>query len=69
MAIYFEVFLETLHGKKDVQIRLSILGVALHIFRVRGRAIGKGICFPDVDIKNGIDFTMSVQGTVPICKI
>ena len=29
---------------------------ALHIFRVRGRAIGKGIDFPDIGIKNGINF-------------
>ena len=28
---------------------------ALHIFRVRGRAIGKGIYFPDIGIKNGIN--------------
>ena len=31
-------------------------GGALHIFRVRGRAIGKGIYFPDIGIKNGINF-------------
>ena len=31
-------------------------GGALHIFRVRGRAIGKGIDFPDIGIKNGINF-------------
>ena len=29
---------------------------ALHIFRVRGRAIGKGIEFPDICIKNGVNF-------------
>ena len=33
-----------------------IRGGALHIFRVRGRAIGKGIYFPDIGIKNGITF-------------
>ena len=31
-------------------------GGALHIFRVRERAIGKGINFPDIGIKNGINF-------------
>ena len=31
-------------------------GGALHIFRVRGRAIGKGIYFPDIGKKNGINF-------------
>ena len=31
-------------------------GGALDIFRVRGRAIGKGIYFPDIGIKNGISF-------------
>ena len=31
-------------------------GGALHIFRVRGRAIGKGIYLPDIGIKNGINF-------------
>ena len=35
-------------------------GGALHIFRVRGRAIGKGIYFPDIDIKNGINFIVLV---------
>ena len=29
---------------------------ALHIFRVRGRAIGKGIYFLDIGIKNGSNF-------------
>ena len=29
---------------------------ALHIFWVRGRAIEKGIDFPDIGIKNGINF-------------
>ena len=28
----------------------------LHIFWVRGRAIGKGIDFPDIGITNGINF-------------
>ena len=31
-------------------------GGALHIFWVRGRAIGKGIDFPHIGISNGIDF-------------
>ena len=31
-------------------------GGALHIFRVRGGAIGKGIDFPDIGIENGISF-------------
>ena len=31
-------------------------GGALHIFWVRGRAIGKGIYFQDIGIKNGINF-------------
>ena len=31
-------------------------GGALRIFRVRGRAIGKGIYLPDIGIKNGINF-------------
>ena len=31
-------------------------GGLLYIFRVRGRAIGKGIDFHDFDIRNGIDF-------------
>ena len=31
-------------------------GRALHIFRVRGRAIRKSINFPDIGIKNGINF-------------
>ena len=31
-------------------------GGALHIFRVRGRAIGNVIDFPDIGIKNGINF-------------
>ena len=31
-------------------------GGALNIFRVRGRAIGKGIYFPDIGIKIGITF-------------
>ena len=34
----------------------SFPGGALDIFRVRGRAIGKGIHFPDTGIKNGINF-------------
>ena len=44
-------------------------GGALDIFRVRGRAIGKGIYFPDIGIKNGINFHNFVQGTVPVFKI
>ena len=36
-------------------ILLTDPGSALHIFRVRGRAIGKGIYFPDNGIKNGIN--------------
>ena len=31
-------------------------GGALHIFWVWGRAIGKGIYFQDIGIKNGINF-------------
>ena len=31
-------------------------GGALHIFRVRGGAIGKGIYSPAIGIKNGINF-------------
>ena len=31
-------------------------GGALDIFRIRERAIGKGIYFPDIGIKNGINF-------------
>ena len=31
-------------------------GGALHIFWVRGRAIGKGIYFQDIGIMNGINF-------------
>ena len=37
-----------------------IPGGALHILWVRGRAIGKGIDFPDIGIKNGINFTILV---------
>ena len=32
------------------------LGGALRIFLVRGRAIGKGIYFPKIGIKNGVNF-------------
>ena len=35
---------------------LKVPGGALHIFRERGRAIGKGIYLPDIGIKNGINF-------------
>ena len=31
-------------------------GSALHIFQVRGRAIGKGVYFPDIGTNNGINF-------------
>ena len=34
----------------------EIPGGALHILRVRGRAIGKGVYFPDIFIKKGINF-------------
>ena len=33
---------------------------ALHLFRARGRVIGKGIHFPDIGIKNGINFRKSL---------
>ena len=33
-----------------------IPGGTLHIFWVRRRAVGKGIDFPDIGIRNGIDF-------------
>ena len=36
--------------------KLEPRGGALHIFRVRGRTIGKGIYFPDIGIKNDINF-------------
>ena len=39
-----------------ILLDVRIPGGALHIFRVRGRAIGKGIYFPDIGIKNGINF-------------
>ena len=37
-------------------IKLPPPGGALHTFWVRGRAIRKGIYFPETSIKNGIDF-------------
>ena len=43
----------------DLLVNLSLqtdLGGAPHLFRVRGRAIGKGIDFPDIGRKNGINF-------------
>ena len=44
-------------------------GGALHIFRVRGRAIGKDIYFPDIGIKNGINFHNFGIRMVPIFRI
>ena len=47
-------------------------GDALHIFWVRGRAIGKGIDFPDIGIKNGIifhNFGIRNLSTVLIFKV
>ena len=35
---------------------ITIPGGALHIFWVQGRAIGKGINFPDIGVKNSINF-------------
>ena len=31
-------------------------GGALHIFWIQGRAVGKGIDFPDIDTRNSINF-------------
>ena len=42
--------------KSSNVIRIKILNGTQHIFRVRGRAIGKGIDFLDIGIKNGINF-------------
>ena len=44
-------------------------GGALHIFWVRGRAIRKGIDFPDIGIKTVSIFTILVKETVPIFKV
>ena len=47
------------HDLKQVHHSLKfaklVPGDALHILRVRGRAIWKGIYFPDIGIKNGIN--------------
>ena len=43
---------------REVNLPMMVLqapGGPLHIFQVRGRAIGKGIYFPDIGIKNGIN--------------
>ena len=37
-------------------LHMHVPGDALHIFWVRGRAIGRGIDFPDNGIRSGIDF-------------
>ena len=45
-------------------------GGALHIFWARGRAIEKGIHFPDIGIKSGINFhNFWYKETVPIFKV
>ena len=56
-------------GIRTAHISFGTLGGALHMFWVRGRAIGKGIDFPNIGIRNSIDFCSFGMGTVPIFKI